>query len=40
MSMPRAPTSTVGFVDQYCAYDRDVFPEVRSFEYCTALHLG
>src|SRR5262245_1033652 len=40
MSMPRAPKSTVGFVDQYCAYYRAVFPEVRSFEYFTALHLG
>ena len=40
MSMPRAPKATVGFVDQYCAYYRDVFPEVRSFEYFTALHLG
>ena len=40
MCMPRAPKSTVGFVDQHCAYYRDVFPEVRSFEYFTALHLG
>jgi SRSO17 transposase len=40
MSVPRAPKSTVGFVDQYCAYYRDVFPEVRSFAYCTALHRG
>jgi SRSO17 transposase len=38
--MPRAPKATVGFVDQYCAYYRDLFPEVRSFEYFTALHLG
>jgi SRSO17 transposase len=38
--MPRAPKPTVGFVDQYCAYYRDVFPEVRSFEQFTALHLG
>jgi SRSO17 transposase len=40
MSMPRAPKTTVGFVDQYCAYYRDVFPEVRSFEQFTALHVG
>lgn len=40
MSMPRAPKATVGFVDQYCAYYRDGFPEVRSFESFTALHLG
>ena len=40
MSVPREPKPTVSFVDQYCAYYRDVFPEVRSFEYFTALHLG
>ena len=40
MSMPRAPKTTVRFVDQYCAYYRDVFPEVRSFAQFTALHLG
>jgi SRSO17 transposase len=40
MSLPRAPKTTVRFVDQYCAYYRDVFPEVRSFEQFTALHLG
>jgi hypothetical protein len=33
MSVPREPKATVSFVDQYCAYYRDVFPEVRSFEY-------
>ena len=40
MSMPRAPKPTVGFIDQYCAYYRNVFPEVRSFEQFTALHGG
>jgi SRSO17 transposase len=40
MSLPRVPKTTVRFVDQYCAYYRDVFPEVRSFEQFTALHLG
>ena len=40
MSIPREPKATVRFVDQYCAYYRDVFPEVRSFEHFTALHLG
>jgi SRSO17 transposase len=40
MSLPRAPKPTVGFVDQYCASYRDLFPEVRSFEQFTALHLG
>ena len=40
MSVPREPKATVRFVDQYCTYYRNVCPEVRSFEYCTALHLG
>jgi SRSO17 transposase len=40
MSLPRAPKTTVGFVDQYWAYYHDGFPEVRSFEQFTALHLG
>jgi SRSO17 transposase len=40
MSVPREPKATVSFVDQYCAYYRDVFPKVRSFEYFTALPLG
>ena len=40
MSMPRAPKTTGGFIDQYCAYYQNVFPEVRSFEQFTALHLG
>jgi hypothetical protein len=40
MGMPREPKATVRFVDQYFAYYRDVFPEVRSFEPFTSLHLG
>ena len=40
MSVPREPKPTVSFVDQYCAYYREVFPEDRSFAYFTALHLG
>lgn len=40
MSIPREPTATVHFVDQYCAYYRAVLPEVRSFEYFKYLHLG
>jgi hypothetical protein len=35
MSVPRAPKATVGFVDQYCAYYQELFPEVRSFEPLT-----
>ena len=40
MSLPREPTATVHFVDQYCAYYQALFPEVRSFEYFKYLHLG
>ena len=40
MSVPRAPKPTIGFVDQYCAYYQEVFPEVRSFEQFKYLHLG
>ena len=40
MSVPRAPKPTVGFVDQYCAYYHEVFPEVRSVEQFKYLHLG
>jgi SRSO17 transposase len=40
MSVPRAPKSTVGFIDQYCTYYQEVFPEVRSFEQFKYLHLG
>jgi SRSO17 transposase len=40
MSMPRTPKATVGFVDQYCAYYRALFADVRSFEQFTALHVG
>jgi SRSO17 transposase len=40
MSMPRTPKATVGFVDQYCAYYRALFADVRSFAPFTALHVG
>src|SRR5262245_57201804 len=40
MSVPREPKATVSFVDPSCAYYRAVWPEVRSFEQFTALHLG
>ena len=40
MSMPRTPKTTVRFVDQYCAYYRALFADVRSFEQFTALHVG
>jgi SRSO17 transposase len=38
--MPRAPKTPVGLIDQYCAYYQAIFPEVRSLEQFTALHLG
>ena len=40
MSMPRDPKAAVGFVDQYCAYYRELFADVRSFAQFTALHVG
>jgi SRSO17 transposase len=40
MSVPRAPKTPVGFVDQYCAYNQAVFPEVRSVEQFKDRHLG
>jgi SRSO17 transposase len=40
MTAPRDPKPTVNFIDVYCAYYQDLFPEVRSFENFKALHLG
>jgi hypothetical protein len=40
MSVPREPKETINFADQYYAYYRTVFPEVRSFAHFTALLLG
>jgi SRSO17 transposase len=40
MTAPRDPKPTVTFIDTYCTYYRDLFPEVRSFENFKALHLG
>jgi SRSO17 transposase len=31
---------TVSFIDEYCAGDKDLFPEVRSHECFKYLHLG
>jgi hypothetical protein len=39
MTAPRDPKPTVNFIDVYCAYYKDLFPEVRSFESFKALHL-
>lgn len=40
MNLAREPQKTVHFVDQYCAYYQELFPDVRSFEQFTYLHLG
>mgnify|MGYP003549655010 CR=1 FL=1 len=40
MTAPRDPKPTVNFIDVYCTYYQDLFPEVRSFENFKALHLG
>lgn len=40
MVEPRAAKPTVRFVDEYCEYYRDLFPEVRSFEAFKHLHVG
>ncbi|NDJ19162.1 IS701 family transposase [Myxacorys almedinensis] len=40
MVEPRAPVSTVTFIDNYCTVYRDLFVDVRSFEAFKYLHLG
>jgi hypothetical protein len=30
--LPRDAQPTVTFIDKYCNYDKDLFPEVRSYE--------
>ncbi len=40
MTAPRAPKPTVSFIDSYCVYYKNLFPEVRSFESFRNLHLG
>ena len=40
MTEPRDPKPTVDFIDVYCAYYQDLFPEVRSFENFKDLHVG
>jgi hypothetical protein len=40
LSWPRAPKTTVGFVEQDCALYQEVFPEVRSCEQGKFLPLG
>ena len=40
MVKPREAQETVKFIDEYCEMYRDLFPEVRSYEYFKYLHLG
>jgi SRSO17 transposase len=40
MSAPRAPVTTLTFVDQYGTLDQYLFPDVRSFEHFKWLHVG
>jgi len=40
MTAPRDPKPMVSFIDSYCAYYQNLFPEVRSFESFKNLHLG
>jgi SRSO17 transposase len=40
MVKPRPAQPTVKFIDEYCETYRDLFPEVRTFEYFKYLHLG
>jgi SRSO17 transposase len=40
MIKPRPAQPTVKFIDDYCESYRDLFPEVRTFEYFKYLHLG
>jgi SRSO17 transposase len=40
MVKPRPAQPTVKFIDDYCETRRDLFPEVRTFEYFKYLHLG
>ena len=40
MVKPRPARQTVKFVDEYCETYRNLFPEVRTFEYFKYLHLG
>ena len=40
MTIGREATATVKFVDEYCEQYRDLFTDVRSFEYFKELHIG
>jgi len=38
--LARDAQPTVSFIDKYCSYYKDLFPEVRSYECFKYLHLG
>ncbi len=40
MTIARAATPTVMFVDEYCAQYQNLFPDVRSYEHFVQFHLG
>ena len=40
MSTPRTPIDTVSFIDEYCAFYQQIFPDVRSFEQFKLFHVG
>ena len=40
MTVSRTAKETVKFVDEYCELYRDLFGDVRSFEYFKLLHIG
>jgi SRSO17 transposase len=40
MVKPRPEQKTVTIVDEYCSLYRDLFPEVRSYEYFQYRHIG
>ncbi len=40
MVKPRVAQETVKFIDEYYEVYRDLFPEVRSYEYFKYIHLG
>jgi SRSO17 transposase len=40
MVKPRVAQETVKFIDEYCEVYRDLFPEVRSYEYRCSITLG
>ncbi len=40
MVEPRQPIPTVKFIDEYCQFYQNLFPDVRSFEAFKYLHMG